>query len=77
MKNDARKRERAERNSALKQEEKVIRAQKKRINQKQLVMSEFSTGFEGIELRESAKVPKVDKPKERKKNNRKFVRPSK
>lgn len=31
----------------LKLEEKVIKAQKKRINQKSLIMSEFSAGFEG------------------------------
>ena len=32
----------------LKREEKIIKAQKRRIDQKSLVMSEFSTGFVGI-----------------------------
>ncbi len=33
----------------------MVKAQKRRINQKALVMSEFQSGFEGIELKESAK----------------------
>ena len=32
----------------IKREEKIIKAQKRRIDQKSLVMSEFSTGFVGI-----------------------------
>ncbi len=34
----------------------MIKAQKKRINQKALVVSEFQSGFDGIQLKESAKV---------------------
>ena len=33
----------------LKKEERIIHAQRKRINQKSLVLSEFSSGFEGID----------------------------
>jgi hypothetical protein len=34
------------RQQSLKQEEKIIRAQKRRINEKSLILSEFSTGFQ-------------------------------
>merc|ERR1711915_247070 len=36
------------RSKDIKREEKIIKAQKRRICQKSLIMSEFSTGFEGI-----------------------------
>ena len=36
----------------IKREEKIIKSQKRRINQKSLVLSEFSTGFEGISRQE-------------------------
>ena len=42
----------------IKREEKIIKAQKRRICQKSLVMSEYSTGFEGIGKQESKKVRK-------------------
>lgn len=48
----------------IKREEKIIKAQKRRIDQKSLVMSEFSTGFAGIsqqdkEERKTKKLKKV------------------
>jgi hypothetical protein len=36
----------------IKREEKIIKAQKRRIDQKSLIMSEYSTGFEGISNKE-------------------------
>ena len=54
----------------LKQEENVIKAQKKRINQKALVMSEYSSGFDGIDF--STKAEKKKTPA-----GRKFVRKKK
>ena len=53
VKNDNRKREK----SNLKQEENMIKAQKRRINQKALVMSEYSSGFDGIDMTALAKPP--------------------
>jgi hypothetical protein len=35
----------------------VIKAQKRRINQKALVMSEFSSGLDGIDLKPLKKTP--------------------
>lgn len=52
VKSDERKRERK---SALKGEERVIKAQRKRIGQKELVMSEYASGFDGIDLSAVAK----------------------
>lgn len=54
--------ERRQRSSKL--EEKIIRAQKRRINEKSLILSEFSTGFQGIS--EEAKRIKLDKKKKQK-----------
>ena len=45
----------------LKGEERVIKAQKKRINQKALVMSEYASGFDGIDLSAMAKEKKPKK----------------
>jgi len=38
----------------LKREEKIIKAQKRRIDQKSLIMSEYSTGFDGISDKDKA-----------------------
>merc|ERR1719167_1999241 len=38
----------------IKREEKIIKAQKRRIDQKSLIMSEYSSGFEGINKQEKA-----------------------
>jgi ATP-dependent RNA helicase DDX31/DBP7 len=62
VKNDQRKQQK----NNLKDEEKVIKAQKKRINQKQLVMSEYASGFDGIDLNAVKKQEKVKKPKYKK-----------
>ncbi len=59
------------RRSSAKREETVIRAQKRRINQKALVVSEFQSGFEGIQLRESAKVKKAKGDANKKKSKHK------
>jgi len=45
----------AQKKSDLKREQKVIQAQEIRINQKSLVMSEYSSGFDGINLEQSGK----------------------
>ena len=47
----------------IKREEKIIKAQKRRIDQKSLVMSEFSTGFAGISKqdKEARKTKKLKK----------------
>jgi hypothetical protein len=45
----------------IKREEKIIKAQKRRINEKSLILSEFSTGFEGIS--QEAKKIKLEKKK--------------
>jgi ATP-dependent RNA helicase DDX31/DBP7 len=62
VQNDERKKEQIQRKSDLKGEERVIKAQKKRISQKALVMSEYSSGFDGIDLND------VKKEKKRKPN---------
>ena len=43
----------AQRKADLRREQKVIKAQEKRINQKALVISEFSSGLEGIDMKET------------------------
>ena len=53
----------------MKREQTIISAQKKRINQKSLVMSEYDSGFKGIEA-QNAKM----KEKERKKQFKKLKR---
>jgi len=55
--------------SNMKREQTIISAQKKRINQKSLVMSEYDSGFKGIEA-QNAKM----KEKERKKQFKKLKR---
>ena len=50
----------------LKREQTIIRAQKKRINQKTLVVSEFASGFQGIDQQ-------IRKEKE-KRSTKKFVK---
>ena len=45
----------AKKKSDLKHEQKVIQAQENRINQKSLVMSEYSSGFDGINLDQGGK----------------------
>lgn len=52
----------------LKREEKMINAQKKRINQKSLIMSEYSTGFDGIE---ASSIVKKKPPTVKKKSSKK------
>ena len=61
-KKDEIKREKEE----LKREQTIIRAQRKRINQKSLVVSEFSSGFQGIDQQ-------IRKEKE-KKSTKKFIK---
>ena len=53
----------------MKREQTIISAQKKRINQKSLVMSEYDSGFTGIEA-QNVKM----KEKERKKQFKKLKR---
>ena len=66
VKNDDRKREKSEAKSELKQEESIIKAQKRRINQRSLIVSEFSSGFDGIDMSAMAKpVGKGKKPKQK------------
>ena len=66
VKNDDRKREKSEAKSELKQEESIIKAQKRRINQRSLIVSEFSSGFDGIDMSAMAKpVGKAKKPKQK------------
>ena len=43
------KKEEIRKKDDLKREQNIIRAQKKRINQKSLIVSEFSSGFQGID----------------------------
>ena len=50
----------------LKREQTIIRAQKKRINQKTLIVSEYASGLEGIDQQ-------IAKEKE-KRSNKKFVK---
>ena len=45
----------AQKKSDLKREQKVIKAQETRINQKSLIMSEYSSGFDGITLDHGSK----------------------
>jgi len=52
------------------QEESIIKAQKKRVNQKALVLSEFDSGFKGIALSERAK-PQKSTPKSHVKKRKK------
>jgi hypothetical protein len=56
------KQERRQKN--IKLEEKIIKAQKRRINEKSLILSEFSTGFDGINM--EAKRVKLEKKKKHK-----------
>ena len=51
----------------LKKEERIIHAQRKRINQKSLVLSEFSSGFDGIDTSILGGTRKEDKVKHGKK----------
>lgn len=51
----------------LKKEERIIHAQRKRINQKSLVLSEFSSGFEGIDASILGGTKKDTNPKRHKK----------
>jgi len=75
VRNDERKRRKEETASAAKREENVIRAQKKRINQKRLVLSEFDAGFDGLHaLSASAKPQKssLSKKELRRKKSKKW-----
>ena len=47
----------------MKREQTIISAQKKRINQKSLVMSEFDSGFKGIEAQAVKKKEKESRKK--------------
>ncbi len=51
VQNDERKKEKMRQKSQMKDEERVIKAQKRRINQAALVMSEFASGLDGINLK--------------------------
>ena len=53
----------------LKREQLIIKAQKKRINQKSLIVSEFDSGFKGIEDQQVKQ-----KEKERKKKFKKITK---
>lgn len=53
----------AQRKSNLRREHKVIKAQETRINQKSLVISEFASGFDGIELNTDKKKTEPAKKK--------------
>ena len=60
------KKEELRKKDELKREQNIIRAQKKRINQKSLIVSEFSSGFQGIDQQ-------TRKEKE-KKSTKKFIK---
>ena len=60
------KKEEVKKKDELKREQTIIRAQKKRINQKSLIVSEFSSGFQGIDHQ-----TRVEKEK---RSNKKFVK---
>ena len=51
----------AQKKADLRREQKVIKAQEKRINQKSLVISEFSSGLDGIEMADMNKKGKKKK----------------
>ena len=65
-KKDEWKRERTIKKDELQREQTIIRAQKKRINQKSLIVSEFSSGFQGIDQQL--------KKENEKKSNKKFIK---
>ena len=65
-KKDELKREKTMKKDELKREQTIIRAQKKRINQKTLIVSEYSSGLEGIDQQ-------IAKEKE-KRSTKKFVK---
>ena len=60
------KKEQQKKKDELKREQTIIRAQKKRINQKTIVVSEFASGFQGIDQQ-------IRKEKE-KRSTKKFVK---
>ena len=65
----------AQKKHDLRREQKVIKAQEKRINQKSLVVSEFASGFDGIDLSLKAdkkKVKVVKKFSSKNKKNKKM-----
>ena len=74
--NDSRKRDR-ERKEAVRKEEKVIRAQQRRVDQKSLVMSEYSSGLDGIEAREKADRGRVKEDRKKYKTKQKSMKKKK
>ncbi len=60
-------RKEAKKKDDLRKEQRVIKAQMKRIDQKSLVMSEFSSGLDSVELNQSSKVKPSTKKRKMKK----------
>ena len=57
----------AQKKKDLRKEQTIIKAQERRINQKSLVISEFSSGFDGINFDDSNSKKKSGKSKKKKK----------